>query len=173
MARENWRHRSSLYCKAELRIALSCPNTSRRGELQRTKMCASLCRTCCRSCAQRTYKCGINLNGYRTPEQGDGENKPVIPLEFHEYPFDPAQRARFDSNVVTYFQKRPRLVRHSQGYQGPDCMDLRFIDRHRYPVVPDDLRDTRSLENGKSILWIEPAKEVAGEEGSSHFLDSI
>jgi hypothetical protein len=97
----------------------------------------------------------------------------VISLECQQDPFQIAQWTRLDSNSVTYRQKGPRLVRDSRRHQCLDGVDLDFIDWYRQAAITYNLNNAGSLQNRESVLGIEPAKQVAREEGSVHNLHSV
>ena len=94
-------------------------------------------------------------------------------LELHQNPLAPAQRARFDANLFTGFQVRPRLARHPRSDHGLNSFDLGLFDGNWLPAVAHHLNHAGCFQNRQALLRIKSAEKILRKQWRFRFLKPI
>ena len=115
----------------------------------------------------------VNFDSDRALEKCYRQNEAVAPFEIQQDSLYPTKSSIIDCHSFSDLQERPRLAGESGCNKGLDGSDFGLVNWDWGFAYPDDQKNPRCGENGKPILHVESAKQIAGKERSFNFLDPV
>lgn len=121
----------------------------------------------------RGHPSGVNFGSHGALKQADGDHDTVASFETLQNPLEAAESAILDPHPLTGLQVRPRFAAETGIHERAESSNFALVHRNRSFGNPNDGDETRCFKDGKSVLRVESAKEIAGEQGKLQLLDSI
>jgi hypothetical protein len=112
----------------------------------------------------RPYPPSIHIDRNRTLQHRYRHDKAALPLAVLNHTFAAFQRAFDNAYAVSAVEKWPRLREQSGPQDFVDRSDLGFRNRLGAFAGSDDMKNARSLQDGKPLVGRKPAEDVVGEE---------
>jgi len=97
----------------------------------------------------------------------------MIAFDAAKNSFQAQERPRVDPDAIADREEGAGLMFDSGGGQALNRQNFGFVDGSRNVIKTDDLDDPGGLQDGQTILGVEPAKEVSREQRSVEFLDAV
>src|SRR5690348_11334901 len=115
----------------------------------------------------------VDLDRDRALQHGHRDHDSPVALFFQENAFQPFQGAAPDANTLAFAQERARLSDEAGSQNGPHRIDFRLGDGRRLIAETHDGDNTRGADDRKPFPGVEPAEDIAGEQGAVRFDDAI
>ena len=115
----------------------------------------------------------IDFDRNRPLQQIDGNDQAVSVLEHHHKPLRPRKRPVFNTYPLSDSQIRPRLAIRLGFQHGANSVEFRLINRNEGLPYGHDAVYTWYGEDGQTVQWIEPAKDVARKQRKFYLLCAV
>jgi hypothetical protein len=102
----------------------------------------------------------------------NGEHEALAALFEHDLPFEANQRAELDAHRIADAQVGPGESGELRLDYSADGGDFALVNRLRHAAAGNDMFDAPGGEHGKTVVDIEAAEQIAGEERSIYFLNT-